>query len=81
MIRAAKICVAEVEELVDAGSIPFEQIHLPGKYVHRIVKSERTSKRIDKLTTRDPNKNKNSLVSKGERKMDATLTISSQTIF
>jgi acyl CoA:acetate/3-ketoacid CoA transferase len=50
--RAAKICVAEVEEIVEAGQIRPEEVHLPGIFVHRIVKSEKISHFIDKLTTR-----------------------------
>jgi 3-oxoacid CoA-transferase len=49
--RAAKITIAEVEELVD--EIPPDQVHLPGIFVQRIVKSTVLEKRIEKKTTSD----------------------------
>lgn len=48
--RAGKICIAEVEEIVPAGSIAPEDVHLPGIYVHRIVKGPSYQKRIEKRT-------------------------------
>lgn len=36
MAMAAKVTVAEVEELVDLGQIPAEDVHLPGIFVNRI---------------------------------------------
>ena len=47
---AAKICIAEVEEIVPAGAIDPDQVHLPGIYVHRIVKGERYERRIEQRT-------------------------------
>lgn len=44
--KAAKITIAEVEELVEVGEIPPDQIHLPGIYVQRIVKGEQYGNRI-----------------------------------
>ncbi|MCW0002129.1 CoA transferase subunit A [Pararhizobium sp. YC-54] len=46
-----KICVAEVEEIVPAGSLDPDQIHLPGIYVHRLIQGEH-EKRIEQRTTR-----------------------------
>ncbi|PID62246.1 MAG: succinyl-CoA--3-ketoacid-CoA transferase [Gammaproteobacteria bacterium] len=46
-----KVCVAEVEEIVPAGSIDPDHIHLPGVYVHRLVQGEH-EKRIEQRTTR-----------------------------
>src|SRR5438874_6129201 len=34
---AGKICIAEVEKIVEAGELAPDDIHLPGIYVHRIV--------------------------------------------
>lgn len=34
---AAKICIAEVEEIVPAGALDPAEIHLPGIYVHRLI--------------------------------------------
>jgi 3-oxoacid CoA-transferase len=47
--KAAKICIAEVEELVEAGQIPPDQVHLPGLYVHRIIHASINEKRIEKV--------------------------------
>ncbi|MGG7518664.1 CoA transferase subunit A [Allorhizobium undicola] len=46
-----KICVAEVEEIVPAGSLDPDHIHLPGIYVHRLIQGEH-EKRIEQRTTR-----------------------------
>ncbi len=46
-----KICVAEVEEVVPAGSLDPDQIHLPGIYVHRLIQGQH-EKRIEQRTTR-----------------------------
>ncbi|ROH93224.1 CoA transferase subunit A [Stagnimonas aquatica] len=53
MIAAAgKVCVAEVEELVETGSLDPDQIHTPGIYVDRIVVNARPEKRIEQRTLR-----------------------------
>lgn len=46
-----KVCVVEVEEIVPAGSLDPDHIHLPGIYVHRIIQGEH-EKRIEQRTTR-----------------------------
>ncbi|MDV4143789.1 MULTISPECIES: CoA transferase subunit A [Shimia] len=46
-----KICVVEVEEIVEPGELDPDNIHLPGVYVHRIIQGEH-EKRIEKVTTR-----------------------------
>ncbi|TNJ42009.1 CoA transferase subunit A [Phaeobacter sp. B1627] len=46
-----KICVAEVEEIVPAGSLDPDGIHLPGIYVHRLIQGEH-EKRIEQRTVR-----------------------------
>ena len=50
--------VAEVEEIVPAGTFDPDCVHLPGIYVDRIVQSTINEKRIEKLTTR-PRENGN----------------------
>jgi len=52
MATAGKVTVAEVEEIVPAGSIDPDHIHTPGIYVDRIVMGAPYEKRIEKLTTR-----------------------------
>lgn len=47
---AGKITVVEVEEIVETGDIPPDQVHLPGIYVHRIVLNATPEKRIEKRT-------------------------------
>ncbi len=48
---AGKVCVAEVEELVELGALDPACIHTPGVYVHRVVKGA-FEKRIENVTTR-----------------------------
>ena len=52
MAMAGKITVAEVEELVPAGSLDPNQIHTPGIFVQRIFQGEVFEKRIEQRTTR-----------------------------
>ena len=53
MIAAAgKVCVAEVEELVETGALDPDQIHTPGIYVDRIVVNATPEKRIEQRTLR-----------------------------
>jgi 3-oxoacid CoA-transferase len=49
--KAGKICIAEVEELVELGEIAPDDVHLPGIYVTKVVKGEKYEKRIEKVTT------------------------------
>ena len=46
-----RVCVVEVEEIVEAGSLDPDAIHLPGIYVHRLIQG-RHEKRIEQRTTR-----------------------------
>lgn len=55
MCGAAKITVAEVEELVPVGSLDPNQIHIPGIFVQRIFKGNKYEKRIEQLTVRKRN--------------------------
>ncbi len=48
-----KICVAEVEEVVPAGSLDPDQIHLPGVFVNRIVLGAPYDKKIEFRTVRE----------------------------
>ncbi|OHZ01366.1 MULTISPECIES: CoA transferase subunit A [Salinicola] len=52
---AGKVCVAEVEEIVETGAIDPDDIHLPGIFVHRIVHNPTPEKRIEKRTLREVN--------------------------
>jgi len=46
-----RICVAEVEEIVEPGRLDPDAIHLPGIYVHRLIRGQH-EKRIEQRTTR-----------------------------
>jgi 3-oxoacid CoA-transferase subunit A len=52
MAAAAKITIAEVEELVEPGQLDPDQVMTPGIYVQRIVKGARYEKRIERRTLR-----------------------------
>ena len=52
MCGAAKITVAEVEELVPAGTLDPDQVHIPGIFVQRIFQGEQYEKRIEQRTVR-----------------------------
>ena len=52
MCGAATITVAEVEELVPAGTLDPNQIHVPGIFVQRIFQGKNYEKRIEQRTTR-----------------------------
>lgn len=52
MAAAAKITVAEVEEIVPVGSLDPNHIHTPGIYVNRVIQGK-FEKRIEKRTTRN----------------------------
>ena len=47
---AGKICIVEVEEVVETGSMVPDEVHLAGIYVHRIVHNPHPEKRIEKRT-------------------------------
>jgi 3-oxoacid CoA-transferase subunit A len=46
-----RICVMEVEEIVPTGSLDPDSIHLPGIYVHRLIRGTH-EKRIEQRTVR-----------------------------
>jgi 3-oxoacid CoA-transferase subunit A len=52
MAGAATITIAEVEELVEAGTLDPNQIHIPGILVQRIFQGKFFEKRIEQRTTR-----------------------------
>lgn len=52
MAMAGKITIAEVEELVPAGTLDPDTIHTPGIYVHRIFRGSDYEKRIEQRTVR-----------------------------
>ncbi len=52
MATAARVTIAEVEELVELGDIDPDLVHTPGIFVQRVVVGEHYIKRIEQLTTR-----------------------------
>ncbi|MBK7155169.1 MAG: CoA transferase subunit A [Sandaracinaceae bacterium] len=52
MATAARITIAEVEELVEVGSIDPDHVHTPGIYVQRILVGTNYEKPIEQRTTR-----------------------------
>ena len=49
---AGKVCIVEVEEVVEVGAIDPDLVHLPGIYVNRIVHNPTPEKRIEQRTVR-----------------------------
>jgi 3-oxoacid CoA-transferase subunit A len=47
---AGKLCIVEVEKIVEVGEIAPDDVHLPGIYVHRLVLNAQPEKRIEKRT-------------------------------
>ena len=52
MATAAKVTIAEVEEMVPVGSIDPDHVHTPGIFVKRIFQGVKYEKRIEKRTNR-----------------------------
>jgi 3-oxoacid CoA-transferase A subunit len=48
---AGRVCIAEVEELVEVGSLDPDHLHTPGIFVHRVIQAPR-KKRIEQRTVR-----------------------------
>lgn len=52
MATAGKVCIAEVEEILEVGTLDADQIHTPGIFVDRLLLGPSYEKRIERLTTR-----------------------------
>jgi 3-oxoacid CoA-transferase subunit A len=50
---AGRVCVAEIEHLVETGELDPDQVHTPGIYVDRIVLNPTPEKRIEQRTVRE----------------------------
>ena len=55
MCKAAKFCIAEVEEIVEIGEIPPDHVHIPSIYVHKVSKVEPQSMTASFLIHFEPN--------------------------
>jgi 3-oxoacid CoA-transferase subunit A len=49
---AGKVTIAEVEELVEPGTLDPDSVHTPGVFVQRVVEVGSEGKRIEKRTVR-----------------------------
>jgi 3-oxoacid CoA-transferase subunit A len=52
MATAARVTIAEVEEMVDVGALEPDGVHTPALYVQRIFQGPHYEKRIEKRTVR-----------------------------
>merc|ERR1719205_531898 len=50
MCKAAKVCIAEVEEIVEVGEIAPDQVHIPSIYVQKVIQGLGYEKRIERVT-------------------------------
>jgi len=62
MATAARVTVAEVEELVEAGALDPDGIHTPGIFVQRIIQGKHYAKLIEKRTVRKRGEKVNAVV-------------------
>ena len=53
MATAARVTIAEVEEIVEAGALDPDHIHTPGIYVDRVIQGPHYEKRIEQRTVRE----------------------------
>ena len=50
MCKAARVSIAEVEEIVEVGDIDPDDVHVPSIYVQRVVLGQNYEKRIEVRT-------------------------------
>jgi len=62
MATAARVTVAEVEQLVETGKLDGDSIHTPGIFVHRILQGARYAKVIEKRTVQKRGEKSNAVV-------------------
>ena len=53
MATAARVTIAEVEEIVEPGAIDPDHVVTPGIFVKHVIKGDRYEKRIEKRTVRE----------------------------
>lgn len=54
--KAAKVCIAEVEEVVECGELDPNEIHMPGVYVSRLVCPPEPKRKVEFVVTRSDGK-------------------------
>ena len=52
MCAAARVCIAEAEQIVEVGTLDPDQIHVPSIYVKRLVQARDLQKPIERRTVR-----------------------------
>ncbi|XP_054159393.1 succinyl-CoA:3-ketoacid coenzyme A transferase 1, mitochondrial-like [Oppia nitens] len=52
MCKAAEVSIVEVEEIVDVGELPADQIHVPAIYVNKFFKGKQFIKKIEKTVVK-----------------------------
>jgi len=57
MATAGKVCIAEVEEIVEVGELDGDQIHTPSIFIHRMILGQNHEKRIERRTVRPKEQN------------------------
>jgi 3-oxoacid CoA-transferase subunit A len=62
MATAARVTVAEVEQLVEIGMLDGDSVHTPGIFVHRILQGARYAKVIEKRTVQKREEKANAVV-------------------
>ncbi|KAF7267869.1 succinyl-CoA:3-ketoacid CoA transferase [Rhynchophorus ferrugineus] len=62
MAKAAKLTIAEVEEIVELGALSPDEIHVPAIYVDRVVKGTKYEKRIERVTVQKTSDSADSVV-------------------
>lgn len=68
MCKAAKVTIAEVEEIVDNGVIDPNDVQVPHIYVHRVIKGPKYEKRIERLRLTKAEKEEPHQLTPGEQK-------------
>ena len=53
MATAARVTIAEVEQLVEAGAIDPDHVHTPGVFVQHLFQGSGYEKRIERRTVRN----------------------------
>ena len=67
--KAGKVCIAEVEEIVEAGELSPDEIHLPGIFVNKLIQAIDNVKMIERLRERVEEDNSLSITNPSRERM------------
>ena len=73
MATAAKVTIAEVEQLVEVGELDADAIHTPSIYVKRIFQGELYERRIERRTVQESGLQVRLVAVGSERSLHASL--------